>query len=129
MCLALCSASGSKAELDSSKAPLLVFANQTISGLDGLSHEESLQCMVCREGYGFKPREMLGIYVYNRAKDHHLSNTVTTVTHFNLIHFSCHADAARADRRLRPPKNEWDGATLRNSHTYVCVVGWGWGWV
>ena len=41
----------------------------------------------------------------------------STVTHFNLIHFSCHREAARAERGGKQPKEEWDGATLRNSQT------------
>jgi len=41
----------------------------------------------------------------------------TTVSHFNLIHFSCHRDATRAERALKNPKEEWEGATLRNSQT------------
>ena len=41
----------------------------------------------------------------------------TSVTHFNLIHFSCHRDATRAERSLKQPKEEWEGATLRNSQT------------
>ncbi|EWM26839.1 Zinc finger, ZZ-type [Nannochloropsis gaditana] len=40
---------------------------------------------------------------------------VTTVSAFNLIHLSCHAEAARADRVLKQPKGEWEGASLRNS--------------
>ena len=38
----------------------------------------------------------------------------STVTHFNLFHFSSHAAARRADASLRPAKQEWDGAKLRN---------------
>ena len=41
----------------------------------------------------------------------------TTVSHFNIIHFSCHRDATRAERSMRQPKEEWDGATLRNNQT------------
>ncbi len=40
-----------------------------------------------------------------------------TVSHFNLIHISCHAAARRADSSLRVPKREWEGATLRNGGT------------
>lgn len=39
----------------------------------------------------------------------------TTVTHLNAIHLSCHKEAARADRSSR--RDEWDGASLRNSQT------------
>lgn len=40
---------------------------------------------------------------------------VSTVAAFNVIHVSCHHEAARADRAMRVPKSEWEGATLRNS--------------
>lgn len=41
----------------------------------------------------------------------------TTVSQFNAIHLSCHRDAARSDRGSR--REEWEGATLRNSQT-IC---------
>lgn len=40
---------------------------------------------------------------------------VSTVTAFNVIHVACHHEAARADRSMRVPKTEWEGAALRNS--------------
>lgn len=40
-----------------------------------------------------------------------------TVSHFNLIHNSCHHSARKADSALRAPKREWEGATLRNGET------------
>lgn len=40
---------------------------------------------------------------------------VSTVTPFNVIHVACHHEAARADRSMRVPKTEWEGAALRNS--------------
>ena len=40
-----------------------------------------------------------------------------TVSHFNLIHLSCHGAARRADSNLRVSKREWEGATLRNGGT------------
>ena len=39
------------------------------------------------------------------------------VSHFNLIHSSCHQAARQADSALRAPKREWEGATLRNGET------------
>ena len=39
------------------------------------------------------------------------------VSHFNLIHTSCHQAAKQADSALRAPKREWEGATLRNGET------------
>jgi len=41
----------------------------------------------------------------------------SSVSHFNAIHFSCHLQAKRADINRRPPKREWEGATLRNAET------------
>ncbi|EOD21681.1 hypothetical protein EMIHUDRAFT_207692 [Emiliania huxleyi CCMP1516] len=41
----------------------------------------------------------------------------TTVSHFNTIHVRCHREAATAERSLKQPKQEWEGATLRNSRT------------
>ena len=41
----------------------------------------------------------------------------STVTHFNVIHFACHREASRAERTMKQPKEEWEGATLRNSQT------------
>lgn len=120
---------------------------------------EEARCMVCREGYRLRPRELLCAYVYCKAL--HIPTVSTsstsasissssssasaaaaaleaalstpgghpalfmppgspcgavysTVTHFNLIHASCHAAARAADASLRAPKREWDGATLRN---------------
>ena len=40
---------------------------------------------------------------------------VSSVAPFNVIHLACHHEAARADRSMRVPKTEWEGATLRNS--------------
>jgi hypothetical protein len=39
---------------------------------------------------------------------------LSSVSHANLIHASCHAAAKAADLNLRQPKREWDGATIRN---------------
>jgi E3 ubiquitin-protein ligase UBR4 len=41
----------------------------------------------------------------------------TNVSHFNAIHLGCHREAARTDRSTRQPRDEWDGAALRNSQT------------
>lgn len=39
----------------------------------------------------------------------------STVSQFNAIHISCHREATRSDRSAR--REEWEGATLRNSQT------------
>jgi len=36
---------------------------------------------------------------------------ITTVTHFNLIHSACHKEAVKADKKLKPPKTEWEVIT------------------
>ncbi|PXF48696.1 putative E3 ubiquitin-protein ligase [Gracilariopsis chorda] len=43
------------------------------------------------------------------------SSCFTAVTHMNAIHLTCHKEAARIDRNSR--RDEWDGASLRNSQT------------
>jgi len=40
----------------------------------------------------------------------------TNVTNLSLVHCACHAAASRADRALKQPRSEWDGATLRNQN-------------
>lgn len=41
----------------------------------------------------------------------------SSVTCFNCVHFSCHHVAVRADANQKNPKEEWDGALLRNGQT------------
>ncbi|KAL6043444.1 protein purity of essence [Balamuthia mandrillaris] len=117
-----------------------------------LQEETGFTCMVCREGYTYKPEEALGFYTFSmfvrdlsavqefvlvnsdsqaivpeeeeeeeeaRERRDARSNKesgYTTVTHFNLIHLSCHRNAARAGKSLLK-QEEWDGATLRNQNT------------
>merc|ERR1712054_436468 len=112
-----------------------------------MEEEEGLTCMVCQEGYTYKPDEVLGLYVFAKkvknlnisslegateerlaAEAHYPSDLLdllprsrascslcTSVSSFNVIHLSCHVNAAKADRALKTPKNEWEGAKLRNS--------------
>ena len=107
-------------------------------GFEDLSDEEdedgALVCRVCREGYKSRPRELLGVYCFCKRVEGAAaagggggtpsstfagasSAGYSSVSHFNAIHFSCHAAARRADIALRPPKREWEGAALRNSET------------
>eukprot|EP01015_Nassula_variabilis_P010364 TRINITY_DN1829_c0_g1_i14.p1 TRINITY_DN1829_c0_g1~~TRINITY_DN1829_c0_g1_i14.p1 ORF type:complete len:408 (-),score=78.39 TRINITY_DN1829_c0_g1_i14:144-1304(-) len=44
-------------------------------------------------------------------------NGISSVTHFTPIHLSCHNAAVKADKALKKPKTEWEGAEIRNSHT------------
>jgi hypothetical protein len=95
---------------------------------EGLEEEEGLSCVICKEGYTLRPHEVLGFYVYSKPTAVSLAvestqnpadtvNVVSCVTHFTVIHSSCHENAARAERGMRKPKSEWEGATIRNQHT------------
>ena len=111
-------------------------------GFEDFSDEEdeegALVCRVCREGYKSRPRELLGVYCFCKRVERAAaagggggggggtpssafagasSAGYSSVSHFNAIHFSCHAAARRADIALRTPKREWEGAALRNSET------------
>jgi len=99
--------------------PSILKADRQISGLSQLEEAKGLQCMICHEGYEAKPQQLLGFYVFNKDVPFMMDDErgVTTVTHFNPIHFQCHREAVRSDRRLKPPKSEWEGAAIRNSHT------------
>eukprot|EP00939_MAST-03C_sp_MAST-3C-sp1_P001281 g1281.t1 len=84
-----------------------------------------LRCVVCHEGYEDQASEPLGVYTLtkvvplrdNVAAFDSQSLVFTTVSSYNPIHVACHRNAARADRSMRPPKSEWEGAELRNSRT------------
>ncbi|KAF6169131.1 hypothetical protein GIB67_038628 [Kingdonia uniflora] len=92
--------------------------------------EGGLACMVCKGGYSLKPNDLLGIYSYSKRVNFGVGTSdssrgecaYTTVSHFNIIHFHCHQEAKRADTALKSPKQEWDGATLRNNETRcICL--------
>ncbi|KAJ4456196.1 putative Auxin transport protein BIG [Paratrimastix pyriformis] len=97
-----------------------------VKGAEALE-EEHFTCTVCREGYGYKREEPLCAYVFQKrvplsplgaaglggSSEH--DQGFTTVTAFNLIHLQCHHDATQADSQLKKPREEWEGAALRNS--------------
>jgi len=68
--------------------------------------EERLTCMVCREGYGYKPDEPLCAYVFQRRVglpplarvSGEGESGIATVTAFHCIHLQCHTDATRSGR-------------------------------
>ena len=39
--------------------------------MEELSDEKGFSCMVCQEGYSYKPTEMLGFYVYSKKVNLH----------------------------------------------------------
>lgn len=113
-------------ELTSDGGKRIVVAQPILEGLEEMEEEEGgLACMVCREGYSLKPDCLLGVYTFSKRVNLGVQTSgstrgdcvYTTVSHFNIIHFSCHQEAKRADAALRNPKKEWDGAALRNSET------------
>ncbi len=120
---------------------------QALAGDGADAPAAELRCMVCREGYRLRPKELLCVYVYSKPVFASPASSAAaaaaggdgpaqlpvggtarmllpdgspcgaaycSVTHFNVIHASCHAAARAADAALRQPKREWDGATLRN---------------
>jgi hypothetical protein len=63
--------------------------------------DATFQCVICHEGYATRPRQMLGVYVFNKDvpldrsdKDPQLSAlmlgseevVISTVTHFHVLH-------------------------------------------
>lgn len=106
---------------------LLPKVDASVFGTTSMEIAEVFQCGVCHEGYTVKPGDLLGAYVFTmqcniRASDNFTekyspSIGTSTVSHFNLIHLSCHINAVKADKSMRPPKLEWEGATIRNAHT------------
>ena len=93
---------------------------------------QKIRCMVCKEGYHLKKHDIMGIYVNNKdlqtngisltqfgkSNSDDLENdqfSTATMCCFNVIHFSCHRAAVRADHAAKKQKKEWEGAKLRNS--------------
>merc|ERR1712154_383942 len=98
---------------------------------------EKIRCMICKEGYYLRPNDLLGIYVNNKdlqtndisltqfdcLQNEEISNNLNqndpfstaTMCCFNLVHFTCHRAAVRADHSAKKQKKEWEGAKLRNS--------------
>jgi E3 ubiquitin-protein ligase UBR4 len=91
-----------------------------------VAEETGLACALCQEGYGLAPNKPLGFYIFAKPMAVSLEATegglgvvsiMNMVTHFTVVHKPCHDDAARADRHMRKPKTEWEGARIRNQHT------------
>ncbi|XP_011314104.1 protein purity of essence isoform X2 [Fopius arisanus] len=82
--------------------------------------ETGLVCVICREGYKFKPNLVLGIYTFTKRCNVEEFETkqrktvgYTTVTHFNVVHVDCHMSAVRLARA----RDEWESAALQNANT------------
>ena len=129
------------------RSPTSMLGVDDISDEEEDERQGAVVCRVCREGYKSRPRDLIGVYAFCKrvdASDASASASASassapsspsrplprvftvgrtplggyaTVSHFNAIHFACHAAARRADIALRTPKREWEGAALRNSET------------
>ncbi|KAK4765976.1 hypothetical protein SAY87_007618 [Trapa incisa] len=116
---------GMRQQLGSDGGERIFVACPVLEGLDDVEEEDGLACMVCREGYGLRPNDLLGVYTYSRRVNLGVGTSgssrgecvYTTVSSFNVIHFQCHLEAKRADAALKNPKKEWEGATLRNNES------------
>uniref|UniRef100_F6VR91 E3 ubiquitin ligase UBR4 C-terminal domain-containing protein n=7 Tax=Ciona intestinalis TaxID=7719 RepID=F6VR91_CIOIN len=85
-----------------------------------LVEESGLTCIICREGYKFEPKKVLGIYTYTRRcpleefeNKSRKQQGYSTVSHFNVVHYDCHTAAVRMARG----REEWDSALLQNAST------------
>ncbi|XP_035739496.1 protein purity of essence-like isoform X1 [Vespa mandarinia] len=88
--------------------------------MEDLGDESGLVCVICREGYKFKPNMVLGIYTFTKRCNVEEFETkqrktvgYTTVTHFNVVHVDCHMSAVRLARA----RDEWESAALQNANT------------
>ncbi|XP_043276539.1 protein purity of essence isoform X5 [Venturia canescens] len=88
--------------------------------MEDLGDESGLVCVICREGYKFKPSMVLGIYTFTKRCNVEEFETkqrktvgYTTVTHFNVVHVDCHMSAVRLARA----RDEWESAALQNANT------------
>eukprot|EP00960_Hanusia_phi_P031785 749481-Hanusia_phi.AAC.19 len=105
-----------------------------------LEEEEGLMCIICHEGFRYKPEEVLGIYVLNKkttissgsagagglaaqgspnraVSSSRTDRCFTTVGNMSVVHVTCHMQATKAERSMKVPRMEWEGATLRNQNT------------
>ncbi|KAJ8682718.1 hypothetical protein QAD02_018510 [Eretmocerus hayati] len=88
--------------------------------MEDLGDETGLICVICREGYKFKPNMVLGIYTFTKRCNVEEYETkprktigYTTVSHFNVVHVDCHMSAVRLARA----RDEWESAALQNANT------------
>jgi len=109
-------------------------AKKWMDEMAALKEESGLVCVVCHEGYRSRPHQLLSTYVFCKgvklpsgskyvdcsalARVASASTwAVASASSFVCIHAMCHDTAARADRsHAKAPKDEWEGAALRNGH-------------
>ncbi|KAG2383455.1 hypothetical protein C9374_004126 [Naegleria lovaniensis] len=90
----------------------------SVFNFDEIEEDKGIVCSICGDGYAYKPEEVIGTYVFCKhvfLTDN--SGAISSVTHFNTIHTTCHSQAVVADQNRNPPKSEWEGSLIRNSFT------------
>ncbi|OAD57065.1 E3 ubiquitin-protein ligase UBR4, partial [Eufriesea mexicana] len=98
----------------------VVASGAILQQMEDLGDETGLVCVICREGYKFKPHMVLAIYTFSKRCNVEEFETkqrktvgYTTVTHFNVVHVDCHMSAVRLARG----RDEWESAALQNANT------------
>jgi E3 ubiquitin-protein ligase UBR4 len=78
------------------------------------------------QGYVHKPDEVLAVYVLNKRvsvvwrgpqSSSRTERCFSSSSNMTVVHPTCHAEAARCERSFKVPRQEWEGATLRNQNT------------
>eukprot|EP00794_Sanderia_malayensis_P006454 gene6454-7186_t len=94
--------------------------SSVIKEMEELLEEKGLVCCICREGYKFHPKKVLGVYTYTTRcvleefeGKQRKTQGYTTVSHFNVVHIDCHKEAIRHARS----RDEWESAALQNANT------------
>nr|CAB3267470.1 E3 ubiquitin-protein ligase UBR4-like [Phallusia mammillata] len=102
------------------KGQQVVTKSAILQQISDLVEETGLTCIICREGYKFEPKKVLGIYTYTRRcpleefeQKSRKTQGYSTVSHFNVVHYECHTSAVRMARG----REEWDSALLQNTNT------------
>jgi hypothetical protein len=89
-----------------------------------------LRCVICHEGYGYKPAALLAAYVFCRACSvrggpeaaaaGRGDRCFAAASCMSLVHVACHEEATRAERlQAKGARSEWEAAALRN-HSARC---------
>ncbi len=108
-------------------------AEQAVQSMGGWGEdlddeEEGLACVICHEGYRYKPSDILAAYVFCKPCSvrggpdvpaaARSDRCLTVVSNLSVVHVSCHQEATRTERVLsKASRSEWEAAMLRNHST------------
>jgi hypothetical protein len=108
-------------------------AEQAVESMGGWGEDldeedEALACVICHEGYRYKPSDILAAYVLCKPCSvrggpdvpavARSDRCLTVVSNLSVVHVSCHQEATRAERVLsKASRSEWESAMLRNHST------------